>query len=72
MTSQKLSPTTSLIWCNFFVANIQNNIIGSILEKCFSGTYYYTFSRLVRINNLSEIEVNYEKEFELIMKMVKL
>lgn len=73
MTSQKLTLTTSPIWCNFFVAYIQNNIIGSILEKRFSGyqllAYYYVSWRLAVPEHVGELGLEYQSEYDLALKL---
>lgn len=76
MTSRKLTLTTSLIWHNFFVANIQNNIIGSILEKRFSGyqllANYYLSRRFEASVHMGELGMGFEKDYEMTIKMEKL
>ena len=73
MKSQKFPPITSLIWCNFFVTNIQNYIIGSIPNKRFSGyqllSFYYVSWALAVPEHVGELGLEYESEFEMAVKM---
>ena len=73
MKSQKFPPITSLIWYNFFVANIQNYIIGSIPNKRFSGyqllVYYFLSWKLAIPEHAGVLGLDYESELSLASKM---